>query len=231
MAKSKHFELIFVFLVIFFQQFALAQDHPKTITANPSNPNIRARFNEAGEFEMLGFKLSPLDQRALAFLNRDNLREIDRIKWPDNPELEGPSKVKFQNLDNVKTASEKIKVSLQNCKKQTAQYESEVQASYDIKKGTIPDFDVICELLAVSIKGITVPNHPVFNVVGQFVMNKLDSALFRYLQSPDYERTKNYQKSILGRFGLPIKYMGAVLQVLVLLLLALNGFLVFKVLS
>ena len=234
MAKSKYFELIFVFLVIFFQQFAIAQTPDKPVTTNTAisaKQNSTSKSEVAAEAEPLATTLSQQDERALAFLNRADYREIDRIKWPDNPDLAGPSKVKYQDLENIKSVSEKIKITLQNCNKLVAQYEIEIQASYGIKKGAITVNEVICERLGVSLRKIKLLNHPVFNVAGTFVMNNLDTAFFRYINSPEYERTKVYQKSIMGLLGLPIKYAVAVLQVLVLLSLGLNGFLIFKVRS
>lgn len=227
MAKVKSFELMVVILIIFFQQFAVAQT-PNPVTANPNSPS---KPEVAAEAEPFDTKFSPQEKNALVYLNQVNFRELDRIKWPDDPNLEGPSKVKYQDLEDIKTASEKISISLQNCKKLVAQYENEIQASYGIKKGTIPEFEVICELIGVSLKRIKLPNHPVFNVIGPFVLNKLDAAFFRYIESPEHERAKIYQKSIMGMLRLPVKYASSVFQVLIVISLALNGFLIFKVLS
>ena len=128
-------------------------------------------------------------------------------------------------------AQEKQVASVRGFQEQTAQYEVEVQANYGIKKGTIAEFDDICERVSIAMKRIKNPKHPSFNVVGRYILNRLDTALFRYIESTDYERTKVYQKSIMGMLGLPIKYMGPVLQILILLLLVMNGFLFYKVLS
>lgn len=227
MAKSEYFKIIFVFLVFFCQQFAIAQNPPQPAAANPPSSNISTELGEESPVS----KQSLQNIRAMGFLNRPVFRELDRIKWPDDPNLEGPSKVKYQDLDNIKTAREKIKISLQNCQKQVAQYEREIQSSYGIKKGSVKGFESICELLGAAMKGIKAPDHPVFNVVGQFVMGKLDADFFRYIESLEYERSKVYYKSIFGMLGLPIKYAVSVLQVFVVLSLVLNGFLIFKVMS
>lgn len=230
MAKSKYFQLIFVCLVIFFQQSAVAQNPPKPVTANPAN-STSSDFEVADEDHPRSGKYTPQEKRAIGFLNRADYRQLDRIKWPDDPSLEGPSKAKYQDLDKIKTASEKKKVSLQNCQKQVAQYEKEIQASYGIKKGAVPGFEVVCELLGVSLKKVKAIDHPVFNVMSSFVTQKLDQLFLRYIESQEFERSKVYYKSILGMLGLPIKYAVSVLQVFVLLSLVLNGFLIFKILS
>ena len=49
MAKSKYFELIFVFLVIFFQQFAIAQTPDKPVTTNTA---ISAKQNSTSKSEV-----------------------------------------------------------------------------------------------------------------------------------------------------------------------------------
>lgn len=237
MAKSKYLEFSFVFWVFIFHQSAFGQNTPAPAAAKPAvaaNPAVLAKpavveIEEESESDIVGRKVSLQDKKALTFLGRTNLREVDRIKWPENPDLEGPTSVKYQDIDGIKSLSEKVKVTLQNCKKQSAQYEKEVQASYGIKKGTIFEFEFVCERLGIALKRIKNPNHPGFNVTGIFVMNRLDTALFRYLETADYERTKVYQKSLFGMLGLPVKYMGPVLQILSLLSLVLNGFLLYKV--
>lgn len=239
MAKKKSLQLILIFFGIFFLQFANGQIRPKQNTANSANPNLanpiipnrQARNLVGSEQNAADLRQSELAQRGLQFLSRTNLREIDRIKWPDNPDLEGPSKVKYQDIDEVISLPEKKKITLQNCKKLSAQYESEVLANYGIRKGTIPEFESICERLAIALKRVKRPDHSSFIVVGQFVLNRLDTALFAYLESSEYERAKVYQKSVFGMLGLPAKYATTALQILVLLSLGLNGFLLYKVLS
>lgn len=167
--------------------------------------------------------------RALIFLNRANMRELDRVKWPANPDTQKPSKVNYVDLDSAKTLAEKVKITNQNCTKFGAQYESEVQALYGIKKGSIGEFSNICELLAVTLKRVKSPEDRVFSVIGQFLLNKFDSALFRYLESPDYERSKINNKTFFGLVGIPFKYNLAVLQLLTLISLLLNGFLFYKI--
>lgn len=240
MAKSKYFELMSAFLVIFLHQFASGQTGPLTppthqialpATSQDVSPAAALKPNATGQELLKKTKLAK--DSVLSILYRVNYREIDRIKWPAGAGLTGLTgfNEKYQNLDDVKNISAKIKGIVHNCKVYAAQYESEVLANYGIKKGTIPDFDMTCEFLGVSLKEIKDVNHDVFGLIGDFLHNRFDNGLYRYLKSADYERTKIYQRTIFGMLGLPVKYSASALQYLVLLSLALNGFIIFKFLD
>ena len=233
----RHSLALFLIISVVFQ-FALAETAPEPVKpllpASSPAPSVDSsspvKHNAQDNSQLaISARRELENQKSLAFLNKLNLRGIDRIKWPADPEIEGPSRVKYQELQNIKSLSEKIRAAENNCKLLVAQYENEVFQIHHIKRGTIREFDLVCEMLSISLKQIKSTDDNAFKVVGQFMVNRLDLALFRHIESADFERNKVYSKTLLGIIGMPYKYMGAILQIMIIILAALNGFLFFKI--
>lgn len=234
-----------ILLLIFFLnicQTALAQvdsvstDTPKAavVSADVSKPIITSAdiSKPAG---LSAAALTPAEQSSFAQLmerkkrsrtnelfNKFNYRSIKYIKWPQE-------KLKEPFYQNESKDPEKEKIMYDKyCRLFAAQYAGEAEKSLTVAKGGL-SLNSICDIVQNALKDVS--DGLAFDAASEWMLYEFDRDLFKYYHSPLYKLNKIYNKSFFGVIGVPYYYSDFVLQVLILLSLGLNFFLLYKVLE
>lgn len=228
-----------------------AKSSDLTVNPNSAGQNISGDASKPGQIGM-GVPLKPglpvqhlmpnqveenLKLSLISRLGGFDLRKLKAINWPPVDIIKHKDS-EYADLDTIKDPKQLKKRLYDRCVDYVQAYENYVKEQFG---GTSigAQFSIQCDIYATVLEGAPYSAvDPLFDIPNEALTRRLDQATFSLYMantSGGLRRSaalesylKSYEASLFGLIGVPIQFSFLIMQIMMVLLLGISGFLLYK---